>query len=135
MDVKAFLIIAALSCAASASAQQVHSASGPQPPRKYEPPRGQPHNPGATPMKCDQFADPRFRSLCNGIERDYVQDTAKRQGLPVPSAELVKLPAMSTPDAKRLGAACIGGTAMRRLDNGWEQLRNAQGQWIRCREQ
>jgi hypothetical protein len=135
MDVRAIITIAAILCAASASAQQIRTASGPQPAPKYEPKRKQPLNLGATPMKCDQFPDPRFRVLCNGIERDYVQDTARRQGLPVPSAELVKLPAMSSPEAKRLGAACIGGTAMRRLSNGWEQLRNVEGHWIRCREQ
>lgn len=135
MDVRAIITIAGMCCAASASAQQIRSASGPQPAPTYEPRQKQPYNAGATPMKCDQFPDPRFRILCSDIERAHVQGAARQQGLPVPSTEVVKLPAMGSADAKALGAACVGGTAMRRLSNGWEQLRDGQGHWLRCREQ
>lgn len=135
MDIRATIIFAALVCAGTSSAQQVHTAAGPQPQPKYEPKRKQPYNPGATPMKCDQSLDPRFRALCNDIERAHVQGSAKRQGLPVPSSDVVALPAMGSAEAKGLGAACVGGTAMRRLSNGWEQLTDGQGRWLRCREQ
>ncbi|PWB29867.1 hypothetical protein DCO49_00430 [Stenotrophomonas sp. SPM] len=47
----------------------------------------------------------------------------------------MRLPAYGSAEPKRLGAACMGGTAMRRLSNGWEQLRNAKGEWLRCRYQ
>ncbi|MEN5288578.1 hypothetical protein [Stenotrophomonas lactitubi] len=135
MDVRTSLILAAVMLALPAQAQQIRSATGPQPLPKYKagPPRA--HNPGAEPMKCDQFADPRMRLLCADIEKAYVQGEARRQGLPTPSAELVRLPAYGSAESKRLGAACMGGTAMRRLSNGWEQLRNAKGEWLRCRDQ
>lgn len=134
MEVRAFVICAALVASSPSGAQQLKTATGSQPPPRYEPKRAQPYNPGATPLDCQQHVDPRIRLFCSDIERSIVQGSAKRQGLPVPSSEVVKLPAMGTGDAKELGAACVGGTAMRRLSNGWEQLRNAQGHWIRCRE-
>lgn len=132
MDVRAIILITLL-CAGPASAQQVHTAAGPQPQPRHEPKRKQPYNPGATPMNCDQSPDPRFRLLCSDIERSHVQGNAKRQGLPVPSSDVVVLPAMGSTEAKTLGAACVGGIAMRRLSNGWEQLRDDLGNWLRCR--
>lgn len=134
MDIRALVACAALFAASALQAQQIKTAAGPQPAPRYEPRRAQPYNPGATPLDCQQHLDPRIRLFCNDMERSIVQGTAKRQGSPVPSSEVVKLPGMGSVDAKALGAACVGGTAMRRLSNGWEQLRNAQGHWIRCRE-
>lgn len=133
MDARVIIAMALL-CAGSASAQQVHTASGLESQPKHQPRRKQPYNPGATPMRCDQSPDPRLQLLCNDIERAHVQGTAKRQGLPVPSTDVVALPAMGSANAKALGAACVGGTAMRRLSNGWEQLRDNQGHWLRCRD-
>lgn len=107
--------------------QGIKTASGPQSAPRYVQKVKQAYNPGATPLKCDQHADPRYRLLCNDIERAHVQAMAKRQGLPVPSADVISLPLMGSAGARALGAATIGGTAMRRLPNGWEQLRDAQG--------
>ena len=84
-------------------------------------------------MKCQQHAHPGVRAYCTEIERWYIQSEARRQGLPTPSSEMIRLPAYGTSESKQLGAACMGGTAMRRLSNGWEQLRNAKGEWLRCR--
>lgn len=53
----------------------------------------------------------------------------------MPSSEIVRMPAYGSAESKELGAACMDGAAMRRLSNGWEQLRNAKGEWLRCREQ
>src|SRR5690606_18605214 len=43
------------------------------------------------------------------------------------------LPAMGSNEARDLGYACIGGQAMRRLANGWEQVMARGGGWQRCR--
>lgn len=135
MDVRFGLILAAVLLVLPAHAQQIRSAAGPQPAPKYKPAPPKAHNPGAEPMKCDQFVDPRMRLICSDVEKAYIQGEARRQGLPTPSAEVVRLPAYGSAEAKRVGAACMGGTAMRRLSNGWEQLRNAKGEWLRCRNQ
>ncbi len=134
MDIRSLVIFGAVLAAPIAQAQQIHTGAGPQPTPRYEPKRAQRYIPGATPLDCKQHLDPRIRLFCNDMERSIVQGTAKRQGMPVPSSEVVALPAMGTADAKALGAACVGGAAMRRLSNGWEQLRNSQGHWVRCRE-
>lgn len=118
-----------------AVAQQLRSAAGPTPHRAVNIPQARAHNLGAEPLKCQQHADPRIRLYCAEIERSLIQGEARRQGLPTPSSEIVRMPAYGSAEAKQLGAACMGGTAMRRLNNGWEQLRNAKGQWLRCREQ
>jgi len=135
MDIRFGLILAVVVLAFPAQAQQIRSATGPQPAPKYNPGPPKAHNPGAEPMKCDQFVDPRMRLICSDVEKAYIQGEARRQGLPTPSAELVRLPAYGSAESKRLGAACMGGSAMRRLSNGWEQLRNAKGEWLRCRDQ
>ncbi|HEP1206063.1 TPA: hypothetical protein QEN11_04040 [Stenotrophomonas maltophilia] len=74
-----------------------------------------------------------MRLYCAEIERSLIQGEARRQGIPTPSSEIVRMPAYGSAEAKQFGAACMGGTAMRRLNNGWEQLRNARGEWLRCR--
>ncbi|MBA0279711.1 hypothetical protein D7Y44_00240 [Stenotrophomonas maltophilia] len=74
-----------------------------------------------------------MRLYCADLERSLIQGEARRQGIPTPSSEIVRVPAYGSEDARKLGAACMGGTAMRRLNNGWEQLRNSKGEWLRCR--
>lgn len=135
MEVRLGIILAGVALALPVQAQQIRSAAGPQTEPNYKagPPKA--HNPGAEPMKCDQFVDPRMRLICADVEKAYVQGEARRQGLPAPSAEVVRLPAYGSAESKRVGAACMGGTAMRRLSNGWEQLRNGNGEWLRCRDQ
>lgn len=135
MDIRLGMLLALLVMAQPLQAQQVRSATGPQPVPRYSPAVPKAYNPGSEPLKCQQHAHPDVRAYCAEIERWYVQSEARRQGLPTPSSELIRLPAYGTSESKQLGAACMGGTAMRRLSNGWEQLRNAKGEWLRCREQ
>jgi hypothetical protein len=71
--------------------------------------------------------------FCQSIETATIQNEARRQGRPTPSQTVIKLPAMGTAAAKDLGYACISGTAMRRLPNGWEQVISGAG-WQRCIE-
>lgn len=84
-----------------------------------------------TPLNCDKVAFFQ-RETCRMLEAKIVQDPPRIHGRPVPSTEVVKLPAHGTAEAKKLGYACLGGTAMRRLPNGWEQLRNQSHQHLRC---
>jgi len=135
MEVRFGLILAGVVLALPVQAQQIRSATGPQTESEYNPGPPKAHIPGAEPMKCDQFVDPRMRLICSDVEKAYVQGEARRQGLPTPSAEVVRLPAYGSAESKRIGAACMGGAAMRRLSNGWEQLRNGKGEWLRCRDQ
>src|SRR5690606_7028860 len=58
---------------------------------------------------------------------------ARMQGRPAPSASVINLPPMGSAEARELGYACIGGQAMRRLENGWEQVLAREGGWQRCR--
>lgn len=135
MDIRLGMFLALLVMAQPLQAQQVRSATGPQPAPKYSPAVPRAYNAGAEPFRCRESLDPRMRSLCADIERAYIQGEAHRQGLPVPSSELVRLPAYGSAESKELGVACMGGTGMRRLSNGWEQLRDSKGEWLRCREQ
>ncbi len=135
MDIRSGLLLALLLLSASLHAQQLRSTTGPQPTPRYTPSTPKASNLGAEPLKCQQHVDPRIRLYCTDIERSLIQSEARRQGIPTPSSEIVRMPAYGSAEAKQLGAACMGGTAMRRLSNGWEQLRNAKGEWLRCREQ
>lgn len=125
MDIRSGLVVALLLLATASHAQAIRSATGPQP---------LPGILGAEPLRCQQHIDPRVRRYCTDIERALIQGEARRQGIPTPSSEIVRMRAYDSAEAKQLGAACMGGTAMRRLSNGWEQLRNAKGEWLRCRE-
>ncbi len=135
MDIRSGLVLALLLLSASVHAQQLRSTTGPQPMPRHTPSTPKASNLGAEPLKCQQHVDPRIRLYCTDIERSLIQSEARRQGIPTPSSEIVRMPAYGSAEAKQLGAACMGGTAMRRLSNGWEQLRNAKGEWLRCREQ
>lgn len=135
MGVRSGTVLALLALVTPLHAQQIRSATGAQPLPKYTPASPKASNLGAEPLKCQQHIDPRIRLYCAEIERSLIQGEARRQGIPTPSSEIVRMPAYGTPEAKQLGAACMGGTAMRRLSNGWEQLRNAKGEWLRCREE
>lgn len=134
MDIRSGLILSLVLLAAPLHAQQMRSATGPQPAPRHEPPTPTASNLGAEPLKCQQHIDPRIRLYCAEVEKSLIQGEARRQGTPTPSSEIVRLPTYGSADAKRLGVACMGGTAMRRLSNGWEQLRNAKGEWLRCQE-
>lgn len=133
MDIRSGLTLAVLLTASPLHAQQIRSAIGPQPLPRHTAPAPKANNLGAEPLKCQQHIDPRIRLYCAEIERSLIQSEAHRQGIPTPSTEIVRMPPYGSTEAKELGAACMGGTAMRRLSNGWEQLRNAKGHWLRCR--
>lgn len=135
MDIRSGLVLALLASATPLYAQQIRSATGPQSLPRYTPASARASNLGAEPLKCQQHVDSRIRLYCAEIERSLVQGEARRQGIPTPSSDIVRMPAYGSAEAKELGAACMGGTAMRRLSNDWEQLRNAKGEWLRCREQ
>lgn len=95
-----------------------------------------------TPFQCERLTvaktggwiAPILRDFCNTQEATNAQAFAKILGKPRPSAQVYLLPAYGSSDAKRTGLACVGGTAMRRLTNGWEQLRDHQQHWVRCRD-
>lgn len=95
-----------------------------------------------TPYQCENltvektgsWAAPVLRDFCNKQEAHMGQAFAKILGKPRPSTDVYVLPAYGSAEAKRTGFACISGTAMRRLRNGWEQLRDAQNNWVRCRD-
>lgn len=95
-----------------------------------------------TPFQCEQITIARTRSWVAPIYRDFCerheartsQQIAKLQGRPRPSTAVYELPAYGSAEAKETGLACIGGTAMQRLKNGWQQLRDRQHNWLRCRE-
>lgn len=134
MDIRSGAVVALLLLVAPLHAQQLRSATGPQRLPRHTTPGPKASNLGAEPLKCQQHVDPRIRLYCTDVERSLIQSEARRQGIPTPSSEIVRMPAYGSADAKKLGAACMGGTAMRRLINGWEQLRNSNGEWLRCRE-
>lgn len=89
------------------------------------------------PDNCDEIAlrrdQPWLRRVCE--QSNYASGThyARTYGMPGPSAAVMDLPAYGTAEAKRSGTACMGQRAMRRLDNGWEQLRDRDGRYLRCR--
>lgn len=142
MDIRPGVVCLLLMVASSASAQQIHSARGPTSKPLPAAPRPA-HNSMAkttTPFNCEQYRwpnhpHPGMKPLCDGLEANALQQESRQAGRPSPSAEVVVLPAMGTDAAKRSGMACIGGQAMRRLPNGWEQVSSRSGGWLRCREQ
>lgn len=119
-------------------AQTVRSYSPPAKPKQVHQPR-QPYSATAgstTPLNCEQQRNhphPAIHPMCERWERDLVQGDAKRQGQPVPSTSVLTLPALGTSESARAGAACVGGRAMKKLPNGWEQMTDSAGNWQRCR--
>lgn len=132
-------LLALLVLAPMADAQTVKA----QAPRsQYKPPPQKPRQPynsmakDTTPLDCEQYRDhphPTMQQLCQGWENSLVQGEAHRQGRPGPSAGIVDLPALGSAEARKLGYACVGGQAMRKLANGWEQVMSPNGGWQRCR--
>ncbi|ADV27462.1 putative secreted protein [Pseudoxanthomonas suwonensis 11-1] len=109
---------------------------------QYKPPPSAPRQPynsmarDTTPFNCEQYRahpHPGMVGFCEGLEHSVLKEEARRQGRPGASASVIALPAMGTTEARELGYACIGGQAMRRLANGWEQVMAREGGWQRCR--
>ncbi|QBG94297.1 hypothetical protein EYC55_00475 [Xanthomonas oryzae] len=120
-----------------AHAQGMRSATGTAR-NKYIAPTPQPYNSMArdtTPFNCEQYRThphPGMVRYCQGVENMMLRNEAQRQGRPAPSDSIVTLPGLGTAEAKQLGYACVGGQAMKRLRNGWEQVSAAAGGWQRC---
>jgi hypothetical protein len=95
-----------------------------------------------TPFQCERltiaktgsWVAPILRDFCEQQEASNGQAMAKILGKPRPSTQVYLLPGYGSAEAKRTGLACVGGTAMRKLTNGWEQLRDRQHNWVRCRD-
>ncbi len=141
MDIRfgGFVVLLALALPAAA---QIQSATGPK--RAPLPPAPKAaHNSMAkttTPFNCQALAwpdhpHPGMKAYCDRLEARTLSDEARRAGRPGPSDSVVRLPSLGSDAAKRSGLACIGGQAMRRLSNGWEQVHAPAGGWQRCREQ
>ncbi len=115
------------------------SVSKPEAPRPVAPVKTAQYNSASkdtTPFNCERYRGhphPGMLGFCQGMEIITIQNEARRQGRPTPSQTVIKLPPLGTAAAKELGYACIGGTAMRRLSNGWEQVTSGMG-WQRCIE-
>lgn len=126
----------ALICFALPALAQI-SVSKPKAPPPAQRAKAAPYNSASkdtTPLGCEKYRahpHPGMIGFCQGMENALLQSEARRQGRPTPSPTVVTLPAMGTTASKDLGYACIGGTAMRRLANGWEQVVTGAG-WQRC---
>lgn len=83
------------------------------------------HRPASqVPKECeDTRGNPWLAAVCSWVNR----------GRPQASGAWLDIPAYGSPEAKRTGYACMGGLAMRRLANGWEQLRDRSNNFYRCR--
>ena len=90
------------------------------------------------PLDCKTMAasyrEPWMQQVCEKTNYDFGTLYAKAYGMPRPSSEVVALPAHGSASAKTYGVACMGQLAMRRLKNGWEQLRDSSGNYLRCRD-
>ncbi|MDR6840697.1 hypothetical protein [Pseudoxanthomonas sacheonensis] len=135
--IRRFFTLALVCCAFPAFAQLLASK-----PKASSPParvKAAPYNSASkdtTPLDCEKYRahpHPGMIGFCQGMETSLLQNEARRQGRPTPSQSVIRLPTMGTPAAKELGYACIGGSAMRKLPNGWEQVATTAG-WQRCIE-
>jgi hypothetical protein len=117
---KGAAVLVLLLGASAAAHAQIH-VSKPSPP---VPARGPYHRPAAQiPKECaDTRGNPWLAAVCSHISR----------GRPQASNERLGIPAYGSAEAKRTGYSCIDGLAMRRLSNGWEQLRDSAGNFYRC---
>jgi hypothetical protein len=79
---------------------------------------------GMTIAKTRSWVAPILRDFCEKQEASNGQTMAKLLGKPRPSTQVYLLPSYGSDEAKRTGITCVGGTAMRKLPNGWEQLRD-----------
>lgn len=135
-----FFILLSFMFARDCLAQRIRTAVGPAAPRVTSTPKAA-YNSMAkdtTPFNCEQYAGhphPTMKSFCEGLEADVLSAEARRVGRPGPSKDVIALPSLGSASAKARGMACIGGQAMRKLPNGWEQMHSAAGGWQRCREE
>lgn len=120
-------------CCSSVAAQKVTTYSAPAPKRVSVPSKVGPPKPFD--CKAMTRSAPWQLHFCEQLDYDVGSGSTRRLfGMPRPSREVVTLPAHGTPEAKQYGVACMNQLAMRRLDNGWEQLRDRDGNYLRCRD-
>nr|WP_223181698.1 hypothetical protein [Stenotrophomonas lacuserhaii] len=142
MDIRTGVLTLLLVAAAPCVAQQIRSATGPAArplPASPKPAHNSMAN-GTTPFNCEQYRwpnhpHPRMKAYCERLESQTLTDEARRAGRPGPSNDVVPLPSLGSEAARRSGLSCVGGQAMRKLPNGWEQVSSPSGGWQRCREQ
>lgn len=95
--------------------------------------------PSLTPVDCKAasagYPQPWLQQICEQSNYDLSSVYAKAYGMPLPSRRVISLPAYGSAASKRHGVACLGQLAMSRVANGWEQLRDAEGRYQRCRDQ
>ncbi len=120
--------------AVPAGAQTVRAHAPKPAPRVVVPAKPKP----LQPIDCAAFARaadvPWARAVCEKTNYDFGRVYSGHLGMPVASREVISIPAHGTPAAKRYGVACMQGLAMKRLSNGWEQLRDREGNYMRCRD-
>lgn len=142
MDICSRILLLALLAAFPAEAQ-IHTATGPRSLKPVPTARAPAHNSmtrTTTPFNCEQYRwpthpRPDMKAFCDKMEADTLQAEARRAGRPGPSDDVVRLPALGSAEAKRAGLACVGGQAMRKVPNGWQQVSAKGGGWQRCREE
>ena len=139
MDVRWVLLATGL-LASSLAVAQIHTATGPAPPPKptVRKPAYNSMSKTTTPFDCQQYRwpnhpHPGMKAYCDRLEASTLQGEARRAGRPGPSDDVISLPALGSDAAARSGHACVGGQAMRKLSNGWEQVASPSGGWQRCR--
>lgn len=133
MDVHLLMLTAGL-LMSSVAAAQIHTATGPAP-RPKPAAKKAAHNSMAsttTPLNCQQYRwpslpHPGVKPDCDRIEARTLQNEARRVGRSGPSDDVISLPALGSDEAARSGHACVGGQAMLKLPNGWEQVSSQSG--------
>lgn len=126
-----FVLVAVLLCGPSFA--QMHVSKQPTPARVNVPAKVS--SPKPFDCKAMTRSAPWQLHFCEQLDYDVGSGSTRRLfGMPRPSREVVTLPAHGTSEAKRYGVACMNQLAMRRLDNGWEQLRDRDGNYLRCRD-
>ena len=142
MDIRSKLVFLAVLASQPVGAQ-IHTATGPQSPKAVPTVRAPAHNSMSkttTPFNCEQYRWPKhpraeMKAFCDQTESSTLQAEARRAGRPGPSDDVVRLQSLGSPEAKKTGLACVGGQAMRKIENGWQQLSSKGGGWQRCREE
>ncbi len=122
MDIRSRLLFLALLAALPVGAQ-IHTATGPKSTKPVPTVRAPAHNSmsrSTTPFNCEQYRWPKhprpdMKAFCDGMEADTLRAEARRAGRPGPSDDVVRLPALGSPEATRTGLACVGGQAMRKI--------------------
>ncbi|OEZ02589.1 hypothetical protein BIY45_00300 [Stenotrophomonas sp. BIIR7] len=139
MDVRLTVITLGLLVSSTAVAQ-IHTATGPSPKPAQVVPKAAYNSMSntTTPFNCEQYGwpnhpDPKMKLYCDQLEASTLQGEARRAGRPGPSDDVIRLPALGSEAAAKSGRACVGGQAMRKLPNGWEQVSSPTGGWQRCR--